>query len=137
VDVSQRYDMLMARLGWPDESAPEAVCLLDLVTAVETRRESAMRRITIVEGTAAQLRVALGRCTRWMVPRWPGSRRRPIRLWARSWPRAACWRSSWSCLHVGPGSDIRRSLYAGIREPAAGAAGPDGTGMPVPDFKVS
>jgi hypothetical protein len=56
VDVTQRYDMLMARLGWPDESAPEAVCLLDLVTAVETYYESAMRRITIVEGTAAQLR---------------------------------------------------------------------------------
>jgi hypothetical protein len=44
----------------PDESAPEAVCLLDLVTAVETYRESAMRRITAVEGTAAQLRGALG-----------------------------------------------------------------------------
>jgi hypothetical protein len=60
VDVSQRYVALMARLGWSDEFAPEAMVLLDLVTAAETYRGSAVRNISIIEGTAARLRDVFG-----------------------------------------------------------------------------
>lgn len=61
MNVNKRYDELMARLGWTDEGAKEAVFLLELVAAAEENRESIRVRVNSVAGDVESIRAAISR----------------------------------------------------------------------------
>lgn len=61
MNVNKRYDELMARLGWADESTKEAVFLLELVAAAEENRENIRVRVNSVAGNVESIRAAVSR----------------------------------------------------------------------------